>query len=197
MSARPHTDAMVAARRAASAAKRARVLAAVDHLVEAGAPVSFAAVARYAGVSTWLVYTPGLREVIDAAQARQTRAAVTTEPAARTNPAGLASELALARDEIARLRAERHQHQRQLQAALGARVDQAAKADLVERVEELTRRNKELAAALAEARAETNLAAGRVGELEDQLAATRTSLRRMIRAENRPVALTPIEGGQR
>lgn len=196
MIARPQTDAMVAARRADSATKPSRVLAAIDHLLHQGTAVTFAAVAREARVSAWLVYTPELREAIEAGQARQAALTAENSRAAQTPPQGLTTELALARAEIARLRTERHQHQRQLQAALGARVDHIAKTDLIERVDELTRRNKELSAALSQAQSDNGQLAGRVVELEDDLAAARTSLRRMIRAENRPAAVTTTEGEQ-
>lgn len=92
--------------------------------------------------------------------------------------------MALAREEIARLRAERDAQRRQLQLALGARIDDAAKADLVRRVEELNGHNRDLAAALARQQAENARLQAAVTEIEDDLTAARTSLRRMIRAEN-------------
>lgn len=185
MTAPVSTAAMINARRADSATKRARVVAAVEQMARQGEPISFAAVARRAAVSTWLVYTPALRQAIEDARTGQpgrTRA----EGTPRNEPFGAATDLALARAEIARLRAERDTQQRQLQLALGARLDDIAKADLVTRVEELTRHNSELASTLTRYRTENGTLAARVVELEDDLAASRTSLRRMIHANNRP-----------
>ncbi len=187
MTARPQTEAMVAARRADSLTKRARVLAAIDQLVAEAAPITVAAVARRAKVSTWLVYTPELREAITAAQARRTDTTGGAPAAAAT-----ATDLALARAEITRLRAERDRQDHQLRRSLGARVDQLAKADLVERVDELTRHNRQLAAQLTVANAEGRQLQARVAELEDDLTAARASLRRVIRAENLPAATPPL-----
>lgn len=84
------------------------------------------------------------------------------------------------------MRAEQVQHQQQLRLALGERLDNLAKADLVTRVDELTRANTELAATLADSQSDNQALHARIIELEDDLTAARTSLRRMIRAENRP-----------
>lgn len=185
-------EAMVATRRADSQAKRARVAEAIDHMLREPAPITFASAARRARVSTWLVYAPGVREAVEAARRRQTAAGPAPEPVPR--PAGLATDLALAREEIARLRAERDGQRRQLQLALGARIDDSAKADLVRRVEELNSHNRNLAAELAQLRAQNNKLQARTTEIEDDLAAARTSLRRMIRAENVSSPPSPANG---
>lgn len=179
---------MIEARRADSATKRARVLAVLEQIRDEE-PISFVAVARRAGVSTWLVYTPALRQAIEEARAGQTGR---TRPGGkpRSEPVGAVTDLALARAEIGRLRAERDTQQRQLQLALGARMDDIAKADLVARVDELTRHNAVLAADLTRANSDNATLTSRVVQLEDDLAGVRTSLRRMIRAENRPTAST-------
>jgi hypothetical protein len=84
-----------------------------------------------------------------------------------------------------------------LQLALGARMDNLAKADLLTRIEELTRTNTDLAASAAQHRSDNQTLTARVTELEDDLAAARTSLRRMIRANNLPpdALLTPSTPG--
>jgi hypothetical protein len=62
---------MIDARRTAAAAKRERVVIALEQMAAKGEPITFAGVARAAGVSTWLVYAPGVREAIEAARARR------------------------------------------------------------------------------------------------------------------------------
>ncbi len=185
MTARPATDAMVRARRQDSQAKRARVLTTVKRMLDDGTPITFASVARHATVSTWLVYAPGVREAVAEAQARQHSHHTTGAPS-RQDTHGLAADLALAHAEITRLRAEHAGHQQQLRKALGARLDNFAKADLLTRVGELTRHNGELSALLAGAQADSNHLRERISDLEDDLAAARTGLRRMIRSENLP-----------
>jgi predicted nuclease with TOPRIM domain len=73
----------------------------------------------------------------------------------------------------------------QLRRALGARLDDMAKADLIARVDELTRANNELGTTTEEYRRDNDTLRARITELEDDLTAARTSLRHMIRAENR------------
>lgn len=183
MTTRPATAAMIQARRQDSQAKRARVLTTLNRMLDDGTPVTFASVARQAAVSTWLVYAPGVREAIAEAQARQHASPVSGTPA-RQQTGALATDLAHANAEITRLRAEQASHQQQLRKALGARLDNLAKADLLTRVSELTRHNSELAALLAAARTDNDRLRGQASELQDDLAAARTSLRRMIRGEN-------------
>jgi len=176
-------DAMIGARRAEATTKRAGVLAALEAMAAEGTPITFASVARRAGVSTWLVHAAGVREAVEAARARQGPLRAAGRQPVRDTPR-VATDLALARAEIGRLRAERDTQQHQLSLALGSRMDDLAKADLVARVDELTRHNADLEAALARRQSESADLEARVGELEDDLAAARTSLRRMIRAEN-------------
>jgi len=176
---------MIDARRVEATTKRTRVLAALEDMAAEGIPITSASVARRAGVSTWLVYAPGVREAVETARARERRQGPAgRRPAAKTTP--VTTDLALARAEISRLRAERDTQRQQLSLALGARLDDVAKADLLTRVDELTRHNTQLAANLATCSSETAAHAARIVGLEDDLAAARTSLRRMIRAENQP-----------
>lgn len=181
----PNAAGMIHARRRDSETKRARVLATLERMLDEGTPITFASVARHAQVSTWLVYAPGVRETIDDARARQP-AQTAARPQPEANTAGLETDLALARAEITRLRAEREQQQHQLRLALGARMDSLAKADLVTRVDELTRHNAELTEAAERHQSDNQALHARIRALEDDLAAARTSLRRMIRAENLP-----------
>lgn len=68
---------------------------------------------------------------------------------------------------------------------LGQQVEQLGNHDLVDRINELTEENLRLSTAEREATTENTQVRQRVAELEDDLAAARTSLRRMIRNENR------------
>ncbi|WP_329429197.1 hypothetical protein [Streptomyces anthocyanicus] len=65
----PHT--LAQARRRTSLDKRQRALTALTTLEQQGKKITHTAVARTAGVSTWLTYTEGIREHIEAAQQRQ------------------------------------------------------------------------------------------------------------------------------
>jgi len=120
-------DALRAARAADSAAKRNRVRQAIDTLEAAGTTVTAAAVARTARVSTWLVYTDGLREHLEAARRRQAAPAAVPARAVpgRTppTPASLRTDLALAREEIRRMRAEHSKLRDRLRLQLGAELD--------------------------------------------------------------------------
>jgi hypothetical protein len=75
------TAGLRAARAKDSHDKRRRALAAIDALQAADTPITAAAVARAASVSTWLLYTDGVREHLDAARRRQA-----VQPAVRRAP---------------------------------------------------------------------------------------------------------------
>ena len=81
--------ALKAARAKDSELKRRRALAALQALETTGAAITFTAVAKAAGVSTWLVYAEGVREHIDAARHRHSNhhCGSGTLPAASTQPA--------------------------------------------------------------------------------------------------------------
>jgi FtsZ-binding cell division protein ZapB len=131
--------------------------------------VTHTTVARTAGVSTWLTCTDTIRQHIRAAQRRQ---------AARPAPAGHA------RQEIKQLRQERDRAQTAVRHQLGRQLDAVATHDRTTRIDELTRHNHQLADQLQQATEENTALRARASSLEQDLAAARTSLCRMIRTEN-------------
>jgi Family of unknown function (DUF6262) len=185
------TAGLRAARAKDSADKRSRALTAIHALETAGTPITAAAIARAAGVSTWLLYTDGIREHLDAARHRQastTRPPRASAPAdqALPNPAGLRTDLALARAEIRRLRAEHDKLRRRLRLQLGAEIDGPDRAELITRVADLESLTRQLLTERDARTTEAELAQRRIRELEDDLTAARESLRRVIKTHNRP-----------
>lgn len=176
------TAALAAARADDSKDKRRRALDALAELEAAGEAVTFPAVARAAGVSTWLVYARGVREHVEATRRRQTVPHAARQ--AHATPAGLQVDLALAREEIKRLRAEHDKLQQRLRLQLGAEIDGPQRAELIARVADLEAVNRRLVAERDARSSEDRVAQRRVRELEDELAAAREALRRMIRSEN-------------
>jgi len=184
------TAALRAARAKDSRDKRTRVLAVIHTLEAAGTPVTAAAVATTAGVSSWLIYATGVREHLDAARRRQgqhgpipTVAAIeTTTPA---TPASLRTDLALAREQIRQLRAERDQLRARLRLQLGAEIEGPERAELITRVSDLEAAGRQLAAERDARTAEADQAQRHARELEDDLTAARDSLRRVIKDQNR------------
>jgi hypothetical protein len=194
VSARPEHDPRAAALRAArtqdSQDKRRRVLDALQALEKAGAPVTAARLAATAGVSTWLVYADGVREHVDAARRRQAEHPSPSAPAALptgrepATPASLRTDLAVARAEIRRLRAEHDKLRGRLRLHLGAEIDGPDRAELIARVAELDAIARQLLAERDAHAAEADHARRQVRELEDDLTAARESLRRVIRETN-------------
>ncbi|MGY1583759.1 DUF6262 family protein [Streptomyces sp. MN13] len=183
---RTPAEVLKAARQRDSADKHGRVLKAVQDMLRDNRRITFATVAREAGVSSWLVYAPGLRERIDQARARQTAQGHQDRQSGRkVSTASEQTDLLLARQEIKRLRTENGQLRQQARVHLGQQVEQLGNHDLVDRINELTGETLRLSTAERQATAKNTELQQRVTELEDDLAATRTSLRRMIRNENR------------
>ncbi|MGH8920185.1 MAG: DUF6262 family protein [Actinomycetes bacterium] len=173
------------ARRRDSVTKRQRVLHTITELERQGEPISFAAVARHAQVSTWLVYAEGIREHINAARARQTARPAADRRAGRSpSTPSLRTDLELARAEISALRAERDQLRAAMRHQLGRDLDALTSTGLSTRVEELTRRNQQLAEHNQQLSSDNAALRARIGELEADLTAARTGLRRMIREQN-------------
>lgn len=172
-------------RRRDSREKRAKVLAVVDEMAARGDTVTFAAVAKAAEVSNWLVYAEGVREHIEAARKKQAgQPRREAQAGLSSSTASLQTDLELSRQQIATLRAERDQLKAALQRQLGQQLDQVGAADLVARVDELTRQHAELTAERDTLQRERVELEERLAETEEDLAAARSSLRRMIRAEN-------------
>jgi hypothetical protein len=182
--------ALKAARAKDSELKRRRALAALEALEATSAPITFTAVAKAAGVSTWLVYAEGIREHIDAARRRQAHhsAAPAPTPSGKhtTTSASLRTDLAIARDQIKTLRAERDKLQQRLRLHLGAEIEGPDRAHLTARVADLETINRRLVAERDARAIEADTANRRVAELEDELSAARESLRRVIKSHNRP-----------
>jgi hypothetical protein len=82
----PRVKALKAARAKDSELKRRRALAALEALEASGASITFTAVAKAAGVSTWLVYAEGIREHIDAARHRQAHHGAAPAPTPSAKP---------------------------------------------------------------------------------------------------------------
>ncbi|MEU6201137.1 hypothetical protein [Streptomyces sp. NPDC047061] len=172
------------ARRRHSLDKRARVLTILATLEKQGKPLTFAAVARAARVSTWLTYAPGVREHIEAAQLRQAHSTPPSATASSPSQLSLRTELEIARQEIKELRDERDRLQTALRHQLGQQLDAIHTPDTATRADQLNALNQDLTRRLEEAVSENATSRARITTLEEDLTAARTSLRRMIRTEN-------------
>lgn len=181
------TMVLKAARAKDSERKRQRALAAIKALEAAGSTVTFTAVAKVAEVSRWLVYTDGVREQVDAARRRQAESGTSRalrSDEQRTTPAGLRTDLVVAREEIRRLRAECDSLTQRLRLRLGAEIEGPDRAQLIVRVAELEVVNRQLVAERSASTVEADAAKHRIDELEDDLSASRESLRRIMREQN-------------
>ncbi|MBP5942424.1 DUF6262 family protein [Streptomyces acidiscabies] len=176
---------LAASRQKDSRDKRARVLAVVDQMAARGDTVTFAAVAKTAKVSNWLVYAEGVREHIEAARKKQAgQPRREAQAGLSSSTASLRTDLELSKQQVAALRVERGQLKAALQRQLGQQLDQVGTADLVVRVDELTRQHEELTVECDTLRREKAELEERLAETEEDLAAARSSLRRMIRSED-------------
>ncbi|MFZ5871201.1 MAG: DUF6262 family protein [Actinomycetota bacterium] len=108
---------------------RAKAIRALRELDRAGTPITFGAVANYAGVSrSWLYAQPDLRSEIERLREATTRAPTPSVPAAqRTSDASLLARLQAAQERNRLLSEDNQRLRRQLAHALG---DQRAVAHL-------------------------------------------------------------------
>lgn len=103
---------------------------------------------------------------------------------AAPTPSNLRAELETARQEIKTLRAERDRLQAALRHQLGQQLDALHASNSAVRADELAVKNQHLTQQLQQVLTENTAARARITSLEEDLAAARTSLRRMIRNEN-------------
>jgi uncharacterized small protein (DUF1192 family) len=95
--------------------------------------------------------------------------------------AGLRTDLALAHEEIKRLRADNNKLRRNAQRLLGQQLDQVNVTELIARVDTLVNENRRLAGEIKQTSTENTALRSRLTELEEDVTAARTALRRMIR----------------
>src|SRR5450755_1086553 len=169
------TAALKAARAKDSNDKRRRVLQTINTMQTAGQPITAAAVATAAGVSTWLIYADGIREHLDAARARQRQAVDGAPPLAagprtgqqQVTAAGLRTDLAVARHEIHRLRTDLDKLRSRLRLQLGAEIEQPDRAELITRAAAMEAANRQFLAERDARTAQADTAQRRVEQLED------------------------------
>jgi hypothetical protein len=182
--ARTPAEVLLQARRRDSQRKRAQVKTVVDQMKLGDAPITFSAVAKAAGVSTWLVYADGIRDYIQAAQAFQASApARETAVGARTSAASLRIDLELSRQNKRVLRAEIARLKHALRDNLGRQLDAESTHHLRARVDELTAANEQIQNENRALTGERDALQAALHAAEEDLAAARTSLRRMIREQ--------------
>jgi len=150
----------------------------------AGDPVTFTSVARTARVSTWLVYAQGVREHIESAIQQQRSQPDDRRPDDPASIASLRTDLALARSEIARLRADNDKLRRNTQRLLGQQLDQHDSGELLARVDSLVAENRGLTDKLLQSTQDKVGLQKQITELEEDVAAARTALRRMIKEQS-------------
>ncbi|MFI1976637.1 DUF6262 family protein [Streptomyces wedmorensis] len=166
--------------------KTTRALDALDGLLRSGRRITVSQVARDAAVSTWFVYNqPQVHRAVQegiASQRERVRQDSTAPVAQQVSPAGLRTDLALAREEIKDLKRERDQLLNRVRLSLGAELDGVNQNELIQRVQRLEQRNTALNEELSEARNRIATLEDRLRETEDDLTAARAGLRRAMRA---------------
>lgn len=170
--------------------KTKRALDAVDGLLRSGRRITIAQVAREASVSTWFVYNqPQVHQAVqDGITAQQTRGRQNSHApeTSQVSPAGLLTDLALAREEIKDLKKERDRLRNRVRLSLGAELEGVNQHELLKRIQQIAQRNTALEQALAEARDQIAALEGQLREAEDDLTASRASLRRAMRSVPSP-----------
>lgn len=150
-----------------------------------GRPITFAAIAREAKVSQLLVYAEGVREHIETARTNQAAEPRQANRARhRASEVSLRTDFELAKQDNRRLRHEVDRLKKALRAQLGSQLDVLSTESLRRRNDELTEANKRYRSENARLSAELDDLRGQLSVAENDLTATRTSLRRMIRTQS-------------
>jgi Family of unknown function (DUF6262) len=188
---RTPADVLREARRRDSDRKRDRVFRTVDAMKRDSTPINFAAVARTAKVSQWLVYADGVRQYIETARTAQAaEPAKAKRPGRSASEASLRTDLELAKQDNRRLRAEVGRLTKALREQLGARLEAESTESLRRRIriDELTESNNRYRSETVRLATELNEVRGQLQIMEDDLAGARASIRRLIRAQTSDIA---------
>ena len=179
---RTPADVLRDARRRDSDRKRDQVFRALDAMKRDGTPITFASVARAAGVSQWLVYADGVRDFIETARSAQAaQPSQDKRDAHSASEASLRTDLELAKQDNRRLRGEADRLKKALRERLGAQLEASSAESLKRRVDELLVANDRYRSENSRLVSELHEARRQLRASEEDLAASRTSLRRMIR----------------
>ena len=179
---RTPADVLRDARRRDSDRKRDQVFRALDTMKRDGTPITFASVARAAGVSQWLVYADGVRDFIETARSAQAaQPSQDKRDAHSASEASLRTDLELAKQDNRRLRGEADRLKKALRERLGGQLEASSAESLKRRVDELLVANDRYRSENSRLVSELHEARRQLRASEEDLAALRTSLRRMIR----------------
>ncbi|KNB49022.1 DUF6262 family protein [Streptomyces caatingaensis] len=179
-------DVLRETRRRDSQTKRGKVLAALDEMKDSGTAITFASVARAAGVSTWLVYRDGVREHIEAAMKGQAKAARRRrESGTGASAASLATDLELLRAENKALRQERDGLKRAVQRDLGARLEREGIKSATQQIGDLQAELHKVKDELAAVRAENAELKRQLADAQDEVIAVRDAGRELFKTVNR------------
>jgi Family of unknown function (DUF6262) len=190
---RTPADVLREARRRDSDRKRDRVFRTVDAMKRDGTPISFAAVARTAKVSQWLVYADGVREYIETARSAQAAEPTQAKPPGRSaSEASLRIDLELTKQDNRRLRGEADRLKNALRERLGAQLEAESAESLRRRIDELITANDRYRSENSRLTTELNDTRQQLRITEDELEAARTSLRRMIRERSAQIPTSTL-----
>lgn len=170
-------DALRKSRQADSEMKKAAVAEAVQELLSEGTVVSVAETAKRAGVSRPFIYShPDLQLVVETAMRTQRESNVKGQKAPTRSPAAMASmksDLAVAQQEIKRLRDENTRLRADLRLDLGAQLEAADRETAASLLADKTREVERLVSELHQVRRQLRALERERDELAEDLAAER------------------------
>ena len=186
-----NASALTACRRADSKAKREEVRRVIAQQQANGIRVTYAGVARAAGVSLWLVKADGVRQLADTAIQQQLQDPARARAASRVVPEGqpvslrgLRVDLELSRAELREVRRERDELKDRMRLHLGVMLEGSQRAELVDRIEELSQLVRVKNGDLSQQQGRIVELEAAVVALEDDLIAARAANRELMRLSN-------------
>ena len=171
------------ARKQVSVNKEQSVKATVSKLVESGATITFASVAREAKVSIWFLYNkPGLADLIRSAMLEQK---TTLNPTTLSSNPSLSAEtlqveLLIAKERVAGLQAQNKELSHKLQLALGATLVFEGNEELSQNLQTAEGRINELLGDLDRERRSSLKTQEQLRDAQETIFALRASLKEMM-----------------
>lgn len=183
------TKVLLDAKKAESKRKREQAMKTVERLLASGSKITFARVARESDVSTWLVYNiPEIRASLTSAIDKQREIgyedAHTKRVKSNLSLSSVRTDLAFAREEVKKLRAEKKVLTARLERVLWDDLHEADRQELIERISELEDVDSTKQSDLIKAKKTITAQTEQITELSEDLEASRSLTHALMRQQN-------------
>lgn len=185
---------LITAKKKESKTKHALVRKAITRLINGSDLLTVSSVARAAGVSRWLIYnTPELKTAVTLAAAQQRATWAQGHEQAGMTPKGAVTELLRLQERLATVSRQRDHYKRAVNTNLAEALAGRTPEQMASYISELESQLSTERASIDQARTAISLLEAQVEDLNDQLRASQSINRTMMKQRNEAVPVTKLD----